>query len=120
MLPHLFEEEQVALPLQRAYFSPAEMSELIAKETNEALKTRNGRTNIGAFFHVLGSKSAAMQHCKESGIPVPWLFWHVPCVGFKATRALYRRRMVSHIDSLLAGRRVSSLHKQKRATHSNL
>ena len=113
MLPHLFEEEQVALPLQRAYFTPAEIGDLISKETRRQLKTKWGAVVMGAFFHVLGSKRAAMQYLAEN--KVPSILWHVPGIGFKAMRANYRRKMVSHIDSLLAGRRVNSVHKPKRS-----
>merc|ERR1711981_1494930 len=31
MLPHLHEEEQVGLPLARAYFSPAEIDKIVSK-----------------------------------------------------------------------------------------
>ena len=34
--------------------------------------------------------------------------------GFKALRTLYRKRMQCHVDSLLAGRIVSSVHKVKK------
>merc|ERR1719440_183274 len=105
MLPHLFEEEQVGLPLARAYFTPSE----IEKVTSEFLK-KGDPVSLGSFVHVMGHKKDAQAFMRENGIP-PFV-WHVPGKGFKALRTLYREKMQSHIDSLLAGEPVSARTKR--------
>ena len=37
---------------------------------------------------------------------------YIPNTGFKALRKHYRKTMVSHIDSLIGGKIVSSIHKK--------
>ena len=106
MLPHLHEEEQVGLPLARAYFTPAE----IDKATQQILK-RSDPVSLGSFVHVLGHKADTKQFMRENGIP--GFVWHIPGSGFKALRTLYRKRMQSHIDSLLAGEQVTSVTKKQ-------
>lgn len=101
MLPHLHEEEQVGLPLARAYFTPAEIDKLVAK-----ILKRSDPVSLGSFVHVLGHKKDAKEFMRENGIP--GFVWHIPGQGFKALRTLYRIKMQSHIDSLLAGEVVES------------
>lgn len=110
MLPHLYEEEQIGLPLARAYFTPAE----IDKVTSQFLKNADPRS-LGSFVHTLGHKKDAMQFMRENGIP--FFVWHLPGKGFKALRTTYRMRMQSHIDSLLVGEPVSA--KSKRQAKEN-
>jgi len=106
MLPHLFEEEQVGLPLVRAYFTPAEVEKVVA-----SFMKNGDPVALGSFVHVLGHKKDAQAFMRENGIPT--FVWHVPGSGFKALRALYREKMQSHIDSLLAGEPVVSLSKKQ-------
>merc|ERR1711998_509924 len=106
MLPHLFEEESVGLPLARAYFTPAE----IEKVTSTFLKNGDP-VSLGSFVHVMGHKSDAKVFMRENGIP--GFVWHLPGQGFKALRTLYRQKMQVHIDSLLAGEPVPALTKKQ-------
>lgn len=101
MLPHLYEEEQVGLPLCRAYFTPAE----VEKVTAVFLK-KGDPVSLGAFVHVMGHKHHAQTFMRENGIP-PFV-WHLPGKGFKALRMLYRTKMQVHIDSLMAGEPVKA------------
>lgn len=110
MLPHLFEEEQVGLPLARAYFTPQE----IEKVTSQFLKTGDP-VALGSFVHVMGHKAEARQFMKENGIP--GFVWHIPGKGFKSLRTLYRTKQQVHIDSLLAGEPVAA--KTKRQLKEN-
>merc|ERR1719440_1995272 len=105
MLPHLFEEEMVGLPLARAYFTPAE----IDKVTQIFLK-KGDPVSLGSFVHVMGHKSDAQRFMAENGIP--GFVWHLPGKGFKSLRTLYRTKMQVHIDSLLAGEPVSARTKK--------
>ena len=106
MLPHLFEEEQVGLPLARAYFTPAE----IDKVTSQFV-AKGDPVALGSFVHVMGHKKDAQVFMRENSIP--GFVWHIPVKGFKALRTLYRVKMQSHIDSLLAGEQVSSVSKKQ-------
>ena len=54
MLPHLREEEDVALPLCRAYFTPQE----VAAKLREIMK-RASPIELGSFWHTCGSKAAS-------------------------------------------------------------
>jgi len=110
VLPHLYEEEQVALPLARAYFTPAEIDKVVGK-----ILKRSDPVSLGSFVHVMGHKKETKEFMSENGIP--GFVWHIPGSGFKALRTLYRNKMQSHIDSLLAGEPVAS--KTKRQLKEN-
>jgi len=101
MLPHLHEEEQVGLPLARAYFTPQEIDKLVGQ-----ILAKSDPVSLGSFVHVMGHKKEAKEFMRENGIP--GFVWHIPGKGFKALRTLYRVKMQSHIDSLLAGEVVQS------------
>jgi len=105
MLPHLHEEEQVGLPLVRAYFTPDEIEKVVA-----SFMKNGDPVSLGSFVHVMGHKKDAQQFMKENGIP-PFV-WYVPGKGFKALRTLYRTKQQVHIDSLLAGEPVKSTTKK--------
>jgi len=110
MLPHLYEEEQVGLPLVRAYFTPKEVEKVVS-----SFMQKGDPVSIGSFVHVMGHKKDAKAFMRENAIP-PFV-WHVPGKGFKALRTLYRTKQQVHIDSLLAGEPVRS--KTKRNTKEN-
>jgi len=106
MLPHLFEEEQVGLPLARAYFTPTEIEKVVS-----AFLKKGDPVSLGAFVHVMGHKADAKRFMQQNGIP--GFVWHLPGKGFKALRSLYREKMQTHIDSLLAGEPVVSRTKKQ-------
>jgi hypothetical protein len=65
MFPHLHEEEQVSLPLMRAYFTPAEVAPMVQR----MLKTGT-KVNLGSFFHhIPGGKRGVQAFMKQEGIP---------------------------------------------------
>lgn len=105
MLPHLFEEEMVGLPLARAYFTPQEIEKVVA-----TFMKNGDPVSLGSFVHVMGHKADAQRFMKENGIPS--FVWHIPKAGFKALRTLYRTKQQVHIDSLLAGEPVKSTTKK--------
>ncbi len=106
MFPHLEEEEEIGLPLSMAYFTHKEVSE----KTAQFIKNGDKRS-LGSFVHWLGGKDKCKEFQKNECIP--WFVWYIPNTGFKALRNHYRKTMVSHIDSLIQGRIVSSIHKKK-------
>merc|ERR1719482_2417673 len=105
MLPHLFEEEQIGLPLARAYFSPAEVEKVVS-----TFLKKGDPVSLGSFVHVMGHKADARRFMAENGIPS--FVWHLPGKGFKSLRTLYRTKMQVHIDSLLAGEPVCARTKK--------
>jgi len=106
MLPHLFEEEQVGLPLVRAYFTPAEIEKVVS-----SFMKKGDPVSLGSFVHVMGHKKDVQGFMQENGIPS--FVWHVPGKGFKALRTLYRNKVQCHIDSLLAGEPVQARTKKQ-------
>jgi len=105
MLPHLHEEEQVGIPLMRAYFTHKEVGALVEKILKGA-----DPIELGAFFHFLGGKREVQAFMKQEGIPS--FVWYLK---FKGLRTHYRKAMISHADSLIAGRPVVSVHRSKAA-----
>mmetsp|Transcript_16207 Transcript_16207/g.25903 ORF Transcript_16207/g.25903 Transcript_16207/m.25903 type:complete len:273 (-) Transcript_16207:74-892(-) len=109
MLPHLFEEEQIALPLLRAFFTPAEAAALVGK----ILKVGKPAA-LGSFFYWMGSsdpnaahtdfvtdlsiKAAATTFMAQEGIP--WFVWHLE---FKGYIQAYQDAMVNHAVALFCG-----------------
>merc|ERR1719240_1841009 len=106
MLPHLYEEEVVGLPLVRAYFTPAEIEKVVS-----SFMKNGDPVALGSFVHVIGHKKDAQTFMKQNGIPK--FVWHLPGKGFKALRTLYRTKQQVHIDSLLAGEPVVSKTKKQ-------
>lgn len=105
MLPHLHEEEQVGIPLMRAYFTHKEVGALVEKILKGA-----DPIELGAFFHFLGGKREVQAFMKQEGIPA--FVWYLK---FKGLRTHYRKVMISHADSLIQGRPVTSVHRSKAA-----
>ena len=104
MLPHLREEENIGIPLMRAYFTPKEIGAL----QERIIKTASP-LELGSFVHHLGGKAESIDFMRQAGIPLP--AWYM---AFKPNRALYRKRMQSLVDSLLTGRHVITAHKPKK------
>ena len=64
MVPHLYEEEQVGLPLARAYFTPKEMGKKI-----QEIMAKADPLEMGSFFHHIGSKKDIQNFMRQEGIP---------------------------------------------------
>jgi len=101
--PHLLEEETVGIPLMRAYFTPKE-----AQALRQKILKRSTKVDTGGFVHAMGSKADAKRFMTQAGIPS--FEWYLV---YKPARTAYRKRMQSHVDSLLQGRPVVSLHRSK-------
>ena len=93
LFPHLHEEEQVGLPLVRAYFTPEEFAPCI-----QSIMTKASPIELGSFFHHIGGKKEIMEFMKQEGIP--FFVWYLQ---FKGTRTLYREKMESKVEALLSG-----------------
>jgi len=94
MRPHLFEEEQVALPLLRAYFEPKEVGALVEKILGSAPPVA-----LGSFLYFMGgTKEACSKFMENEGIP--WFVWYL---AFSGHLAVYHEKMVKHAEALLSG-----------------
>jgi len=114
MLPHLIEEEQMALPLVRAYFTPAEYKAI----TNKIIAA-SGKAPLGAFFYWQASKDsnagdttgiteAGIKKCvlaflKAEGAPAPLrpLIWHLQ---IKSASRAYNKASARHAAALFSGK----------------
>lgn len=94
MKPHLIEEERVALPLLRAYFTPPEVGKLVEQILGGAPPV-----SLGSFFYFMGgTREACARFMANEGIP--FFVWYLAFAGHVAT---YHDLMVRHTDALLAG-----------------
>jgi hypothetical protein len=109
MTAHLSEEEQIGLPLMRAYFTPKEIGVLVEK-----IMKRADPIELGSFFHHMGGTREILAFMKQEGIPA--IAWYLQ---FKGLRTAYRKAMVSHVESLIAGKPVVSVHRSREAKASS-
>jgi hemerythrin-like domain-containing protein len=93
MEAHLKEEEEIVVPLMRAYFEP----EFVGKKVEDIMKTMD-KTLMGSFVHHQGSKKEFQAFQKQEGIPS--FVWYL---NFKPCRAKYRAAMETRIQALLTG-----------------
>lgn len=97
MCPHLMEEEMVALPLARAYFTPKEFSKIIAQIMKSVPPIA-----LGAFLYWLdgkqGEKAAVNKFMKQEGIP--WFVYHLQ---FKKAIRTYKKQFIDPIEALKKG-----------------
>merc|ERR1712165_258550 len=70
MFPHLEEEEQIALPLLRAYFTPDE----VGKKVQEIMQT-SGAGEIGSFIDAMGEDYFRSTFMPQEG--TPFFVWYL-------------------------------------------
>lgn len=102
LFPHLKEEEQISLPLVRAYYTQTEFAAVVHKILSKA-----GKLELGSFFHHMGSKKDIQAFMKQEGIP--FFVWYLQ---FKPLRDNYRKKMESRLESLLRGGSYEFTHKR--------
>ena len=94
LYPHLVEEERVFIPLLRAYFTQEETFAAFARAIRASPKL-----SVGSLLHHLaGGKEGVMTYMARSGYP-----WHAWYTELQGTRAAYREKMESKLESLLRG-----------------
>jgi hypothetical protein len=93
IVPHMDEEEALALPLYRVYFSAADMAPVIAEIIKNAPKIE-----MGSAAHVMGPDKFRSEFMVQEGIP--FFVWHI---DFKYRLAEFERRVVKHIEALKSG-----------------
>ena len=94
MRAHLKEEEEVGLPLSRAYFTAKEL----APKVQEVLATAP-KSDLGAFIYCMGPEKFRGQFMKQESIP--FFVWWVG--GLKSKHQYYVEEIVSQIKALKSG-----------------
>ena len=93
LFPHLLEEEEIALPLLRSYFTPAEVGPVIG----EILKV-SGRAEIGSFVSSMGEEYFRSTFMKQEGIP--FFVWYLK---FKGDFNYFEHNIKSTLEALDTG-----------------
>ena len=91
MLPHLEEEELVALPLMFAYFEPEEISAVV-------MKFSSTNAEVGSFVYYQTPEKFRNNFMKQEGIP--GFIWHL---HFKPKYNYFLEHMKKPLDALKAG-----------------
>lgn len=93
--PHLVEEEQIIVPMMRAYFTHAEVGKVVEKILGNPDAPRE---EIGAFVYFMGEQQFREGFMAQEGIP--FFVWHI---DFSAKYAYYASEVVPQIDALKSG-----------------
>lgn len=91
--PHMDEEEKIALPLYRAYFTSEDMKPVIKEIIKHAPKIE-----MGSAAHSMGPEKFRNEFMVQEGIP--FFVWYI---DFKYRLAEFEERFVKHIDALKSG-----------------
>lgn len=97
MFPHLEEEEQVALPLLRAYFTPDEVKVKIG----EIMQT-TGAGELGSFIDTMGDDYFRSTFMPQEGIP--FFVWYLK---FRNDHKHFVTNVKCHFDALKDGAPMS-------------
>lgn len=93
MFPHLEEEEQIALPLLRAYFSPDEF-----KEPMGEIISTTGKSEFGSMIDSMGVDYFRSTFMTQEGIP--FFVWYLK---FSSDHAHFTNTVKCHFDALKEG-----------------
>ncbi|GKY92972.1 hypothetical protein MPSEU_000265800 [Mayamaea pseudoterrestris] len=93
LLPHLAEEEEIGLPLLRAYFTPKEVKPQIAKIVKHASKFE-----IGSIVEACGTEFARKTFMPNEGIP--FFVWYI---DFYWKHRLFKKAFVNNVQALVDG-----------------
>jgi len=95
LLPHLREEEEVALPLLRFFFTPKEVQKVVLKILDE---TRNHKSEGGSFVNSMGEDYFRSTFMKQEGIP--FFVWHLK---FKHDFNFFLKNVHSYREAMKKG-----------------
>lgn len=90
---HLMEEEEMGLPLVRAYFTPKEYG----KMTQEII-ANEGKLEMGSFVYHMGAHRMRGEFMKQEGIP--FFVWYLV---FRGGLKLYEKQVMVHAEALKSG-----------------
>jgi hemerythrin-like domain-containing protein len=94
MLPHLQEEEDVGLPLLRAYFTPHDINPIVQKVMANCPKIE-----LGSFIYFMGVDRCRNEFMKQEGIPS--FVWYI---DFNFKYKYFVKEFVHHAEALKLGR----------------
>jgi hypothetical protein len=97
MLPHLKEEEDIGLPLYRAYFTPKEGA-VIVQKIIAGSKAKKPKFEFGSFIYVLGVEKFRNEFMVQESIP--GFVWYI---DFKSKYKIFVRDFVGNVESLKKG-----------------
>ena len=109
MKKHLTEEENICVPLMRAYFEP----KYIADKVSDVMKEMD-KVLMGSFVHHQGSKAEFQKFMVQEGIP--FFVWYLE---FKACRTMYRKKMETLVQCVLTGKQPADTSKKELADAIN-
>jgi hypothetical protein len=109
MKNHLTEEEDICVPLMRAYFEP----EYIGPKIADIMKKMD-KTEMGSFVHHQGSQAECQKFMAQEGIP--FFVWYLE---FKACRTMYRKKMETLVQRVLTGAQPANTSKKELADAIN-
>jgi hypothetical protein len=95
ILPHLKEEEDIALPLMRAYFTLQEFKPITMK-----LVKRMTKAEMGAFIYFCGETKFRQQFMKQESIP--FFVWYLQ---FRSCYKYYLNTTIKGLDAIKNGLR---------------
>ena len=111
LYPHLIEEENIMVPLLRAYFTPEEGNQKTAEIVKSMPKIALG----SLLHHIPSGKEGVMTFMARMGYA-----WHAWYTEVHAIRTNYRETMESKLESLLLGEQVVFKHKGEFTETPNL
>mmetsp|Transcript_8141 Transcript_8141/g.9483 ORF Transcript_8141/g.9483 Transcript_8141/m.9483 type:complete len:260 (+) Transcript_8141:73-852(+) len=93
LLPHLLEEENIALPLVFSFFTPKEIGAAVRK-----IMMKGNRIEMGSFVHYMTEDHFRHSFMKQEGIP--FFVWYL---AFKSHHQYFIKHMKDHFDALQSG-----------------
>merc|ERR1719330_926342 len=93
LFPHLIEEEEIALPLLRSFFTPKEVRAPLMKILKSSIKEESG-----SFIHSMGEDYFRSTFMKQEGIP--FFVWHLK---FKKDYDYFLKNIHSYREAMKKG-----------------
>lgn len=93
MRAHLQEEEQVALPLFRSYFTHREAGVIVQK-----IISQGKSIEMGSFVYYMGSGQFCNKFMKQEGIPF-FVWW----IQFKGDLKIFEHAFINNVKALVSG-----------------
>ena len=109
MKKHLTEEENICVPLMRAYLEPKTVGDQVAQIMKQMKKTE-----MGSFVHHQGSQAEFQKFMAQEGIP--FFAWYLE---FKKCRTMYREKMETLVQRVLTGVQPANTSKKELADAIN-
>ena len=109
MKNHLTEEENICVPLMRAYFEPKPVGEKVEK-----IMKKMPKIEMGSFVHHQGSQAEFQKFMAQEG--VPFFVWYLE---FKKCRTMYREKMETLVQRVLTGVQPANTSKKELADAIN-